>query len=69
MMWVIFPMSTMLIGFLMGICVMDTFYDNKRINLLEREIKRLKRMVEGELILKLDTGEMNGSCPAILQKS
>lgn len=48
MMWVIFPMSTMLIGFLMGVCVMDTFYDNKRINLLEREIKRLKRKVEGE---------------------
>lgn len=48
MIWIVLPMLTMLIGLLMGVCIMDTFYDNKQINKLEREIKRLKRMVEGE---------------------
>ena len=48
MFMVILPMLTMLIGLLMGVCIMDTFYDNKQINKLEREIKRLKRMVEGK---------------------
>lgn len=40
---VILPMLTMLIGLLMGVCIMDTFYDNKQINQLERRIKRLER--------------------------
>lgn len=40
---VILPMLTMLIGLLMGVCIMDTFYDNKQINQMERRIKRLER--------------------------
>ena len=43
MFMVILPMLTMLIGLLMGVCIMDTFYDNKQINQLERRIKRLER--------------------------
>lgn len=43
MTFVVLPMLTMLIGLLMGICIMDTFYDNKQINQLERRIKRLER--------------------------
>ena len=43
MTFIILPMLTMLIGLLMGICIMDTFYDNKQINQLERRIKRLER--------------------------
>lgn len=47
-MWtpVLLPMLTMAIGFLMGIVCMDTFYDNKRINKLERELNRLKKRLE-----------------------
>ena len=45
---IVLPMLTMLIGLLMGVCIMDTFYDNKQINKLEREVRRLKRKVEGE---------------------
>ena len=40
---IILPMLTMLIGLLMGVYIMDTFYDNKQINQLERRIKRLER--------------------------
>ena len=43
MFMVILPMLTMLIGLLMGVCIMDTFYDNKQINQMERRIKRLER--------------------------
>ena len=43
MFMVILPMLTMLIGLLMGVCIMDTFYDNKQINQLERRIMRLER--------------------------
>ena len=43
MFMVILPMLTMLIGLLMGVCIMDAFYDNKQINQLERRIKRLER--------------------------
>lgn len=43
MTFVVLPMLTMLVGLLMGICIMDTFYDNKQINQLERRIKRLER--------------------------
>ena len=43
MFMVILPMLTMLIGLLMGVCIMDTFYDNKQINQLERRIRRLER--------------------------
>ena len=44
---VILPMLTMLIGLLMGVCIMDTFYDNKQINQMERRIKRLERRLNG----------------------
>lgn len=47
MIWIVLPMLTMLVGFLAGICVMDAFYDNKKLNRLEREMQRLKRRVEG----------------------
>ena len=47
MIWIVLPMLTMLIGLLMGVCIMDTFYDNKRINQLERRIKMLERRLEG----------------------
>ena len=49
MFMVILPMLTMLIGLLMGVCIMDTFYDNKQINQLERRIKRLERRVKDEV--------------------
>ena len=48
MTFVILPMLTMLIGLLMGVGIMDTFYDNKEINKLERRIKRLERRIEEE---------------------
>lgn len=43
---VILPMLTMLIGFLMGVVVMDSLDENKRYKELEREIKRIKRRIE-----------------------
>ena len=46
MMWVILPMLTMAIGFLMGVVVMDSLDENKRYKELEREIKRKKRRIE-----------------------
>ena len=46
---VILPMLTMLIGLLMGVCIMDTFYDNKQINQMERRIKRLERRAKDEV--------------------
>lgn len=49
MTFIILPMLTMLIGLLMGVCIMDTFYDNKQINQLERRIKRLERRVKDEV--------------------
>ena len=49
MFMVILPMLTMLIGLLMGVCIMDTFYDNKQINQLERRIKRLERRAKDEM--------------------
>lgn len=49
MIWIVLPMLTMLIGLLMGVCIMDTFYDNKQINQLERRIKRLERRVKDEV--------------------
>ena len=48
MTFIILPLLTMLIGLLMGVCIMDTFYDNKEINKLERRIKRLERRIEEE---------------------
>ena len=45
MIWIVLPMLTMLIGLLMGVCIMDTFYDNKQINQMERRIKRLEKKV------------------------
>ena len=44
---VILPMLTMLIGFLMGVVVMDSLDENERYEKLEREIKRIKRRIEG----------------------
>ena len=46
MMWVILPMLTMAIGFLMGVVVMDSLDENKRYKELEREIKIIKRRIE-----------------------
>ena len=46
MIWIVLPMLTMLIGFLMGVVVMDSLDENKRYEKLEREIKRIKRMIE-----------------------
>lgn len=43
---VILPMLTMLIGFLMGVVTTDTFCDNKRLDKIERQIKRLERKME-----------------------
>lgn len=47
-MWtpIIIPVATMAIGFLLGIICTDTFYDNKRINKLEREFGRMKKQME-----------------------
>ena len=44
---VILPMLTMLIGFLMGVVTTDTFRDNKRLDKIERQMKRLERRLEG----------------------
>lgn len=46
MTFVILPMLTMAIGFLMGVVVMDSLDENKRYKELEREIKRIKRRLE-----------------------
>jgi len=46
MTWIVLPMLTMLIGFLMGVVVMDSLDENKRYEKLEREIKRIKRRIE-----------------------
>lgn len=46
MMVVILPVLTMAIGFLMGLVVMDSIGDDKRISKIEREIKRLERKME-----------------------
>lgn len=46
MTFVVMPMLTMLVGFLAGVCVMDSVGENKRIRDLERKIKRLERKVE-----------------------
>ena len=47
MIWIVLPMLTMLIGFLMGVVVMDSLDENERYKKLEREIKRIKRRIEG----------------------
>lgn len=46
MTFVILPMLTMLVGFLMGVVVMDSLDENKRYKELEREIKRIKRRLD-----------------------
>ena len=46
MIWIVLPMLTMLIGFLMGVVVMDSLDENKRYEKLEREIKMIKRRIE-----------------------
>ena len=45
--FIILPMATMVIGFLLGMVTTDTFSDNRRINDLERKLKRLERRVNG----------------------
>ena len=45
--WILLPVATMIIGFLMGVVATDTFCGNRRINDLERKMKRLERKVEG----------------------
>lgn len=46
MLAVIFPLVTMLVGFLMGVVVMDSLDENERYEKLEREIKRIKRRLD-----------------------
>lgn len=44
---IMLPVATMVIGFLLGVVTTDTFSDNRRINDLERKLKRLERRVNG----------------------
>ena len=48
-MWsmVIIPLMTMMVGFLLGIITADTIGGDKRIDKMERQIKRLERRLEG----------------------
>lgn len=45
--YIILPITTMVIGFLIGIITADTVGDNKRIDDLERKMKKLERRVNG----------------------
>lgn len=47
MFFIVLPLLTMMIGFLLGVVTMDTFRDNKDIDRLERKLKRLERRMEG----------------------
>ena len=45
--FIILPMATMAIGFLLGIITADTIGVDKRIDKMERQIKRLERRLQG----------------------
>lgn len=45
--FIILPMATMAIGFLLGIITADTIGGDKRIKDLERKLKRLERRMDG----------------------
>lgn len=47
MLTIIFPLVTMAVGFLLGVIVTDTAGENKKLNDLERKIKRIERKVDG----------------------
>ena len=47
MSFIILPIATMLIGFLLGVLTTDPIGENKRINDLERKMKRLERRMDG----------------------
>ena len=47
MSFIILPIATMLIGFLLGVITTDSIGENKRINDLERKMKRLERRMDG----------------------
>ena len=47
MSFIILPIATMLIGFLLGVITTDSIGENKRYEKLEREIRRLKRRMQG----------------------
>ena len=47
MSFIILPIATMLIGFLLGVITTDSIGENKRIHDLERKMKRLERRLEG----------------------
>ena len=47
MFFIVLPLLTMLIGFLLGVVTMDTFRDNKDIDRLERKVKSLERRLQG----------------------
>ena len=44
--FIILPVATMAIGFLLGIITADTIGGDKRIDKMERQIKRLERRLE-----------------------
>ena len=46
MAFIILPMATMMIGFLLGIITADTVGEDKRIEELERKYKRLERRID-----------------------
>lgn len=46
MTFIILPMATMMIGFLLGIITADTVGEDKRIEELERKYKRLERRID-----------------------
>ena len=47
MTFIILPMATMAIGFLLGVITADSIGEDKRIKDLERKLKRLERRMEG----------------------
>lgn len=47
MTFIILPMATMAIGFLLGVITADSIGEDKRIKDLERKLKRLERRLQG----------------------
>lgn len=45
--FIILPMATMAIGFLLGVITADSIGEDKRIDKMERQIKRLERRLQG----------------------
>lgn len=44
---ILFPLSMMAIGFLMGLIATDAYREDKRVDRLERRIRILERRVDG----------------------